>query len=134
MTISSIFQRNDADVSQTTIPNSSSDSYTDTDNINSVGEVLSPKVIPNLAVATSYSGFRILVTVNVDATTDVSETFDLLGTSDGTAWTMSQNSVQSTGGDTNVAFTIDSSGQIKYTCSGNTGFVKRTFQWLKQVL
>lgn len=128
MTISSIFQRNDADISQSTIPNTSSNSFVDTDNI------VTDKPITNLSISTSYSGFRILLTVNVDATQDVSETFDLLGTSDGTAWTMSQNSVQSTGGNTNVVFTIDSSGQIKYTSTGNTGFVKRTLQWLKQVL
>lgn len=128
MTISSIFQRNDADITQTTIPNTSSNSFVDTDNI------VTDKPITNLSISTSYSGFRILLTVNVDATQDVSETFDLLGTSDGTAWTMSQNSVQSTGGNTNVVFTIDSSGQIKYTSTGNAGFVKRTLQWLKQVL
>lgn len=128
MTISSIFQTNDANVSQTTVPTSSSNSYVDTT------EIRTDYPIPNLAIPNSYSGFRILMTVNVDATVDVSETFDLLGTSDGGNWTMSQNSVQSTGGNTNISFTIDSSGQIKYTSTGNTGFVKRTLQWLKQVL
>lgn len=128
MTISSIFQTNDANVSQTTVPNTSSNSFIDTTNI------VTDQPITGLAISTAYSGFRILMTVNVDATVDVSETFDLLGTSDGTNWTMSQNSVQSTGGNTNVTFTIDSSGQIKYTSTGNTGFVKRTLQWLKQVL
>lgn len=128
MTISSIFQTNDANVSQTTVPNTSSNSQVDT------VDVLVDQPITGLAISTSYSGFRILLTVNVDATTDVSETFDLLGTSDGTNWTMSQNSVQSTGGNTNVTFTIDSSGQIKYTSTTTPGFVKRTLQWLKQVL
>ena len=128
MTISSIFQTNDANVSQTTVPNTSSNSYVDTT------EIRTDYPIPNLSISTSYSGFRILVTVNVDATTDVSETFDLLGTSDGSSWAMSQNSVQSTGGNTNVSFTIDSSGQIKYTSTATPGFVKRTLQWLKQVL
>jgi hypothetical protein len=128
MTISSIFQTNDANISQTTVPNTSSNSQVDT------VDVLNDWPITGLAISTSYSGFRILLTVNVDATTDVSETFDLLGTSDGTAWTMSQNSVQSTGGNTNVVFTIDSSGQIKYTSTTTPGFVKRTLQWLKQVL
>ena len=128
MTISSIFQTNDANISQSNIPNTSSNSQVDT------VDVLVDQPITSLAISTSYSGFRILLTVNVDATTDVSETFDLLGTSDGTNWTMSQNSVQSTGGNTNVTFTIDSSGQIKYTSTTTPGFVKRTLQWLKQVL
>ena len=128
MTISSIFQTNDANISQSNIPNTSSNSQVDT------VDVLVDQPITSLAISTSYSGFRILLTVNVDATTDVSETFDLLGTSDGTNWTMSQNSVQSTGGNTNVTFTIDSSGQIKYTSTSTPGFVKRTLQWLKQVL
>lgn len=128
MTISSIFQTNDANISQSNIPNTSSNSQVDT------VDVLVDQPIIGLAISTSYSGFRILLTVNVDATTDVSETFDLLGTSDGTNWTMSQNSVQSTGGNTNVTFTIDSSGQIKYTSTTTPGFVKRTLQWLKQVL
>lgn len=130
MAISSIFQQNDASTTQTNIPNVSSNSYVDTT------DVRDPAFpIPNLIVPTSYSGFRILITVNVDATTDVSETFDLLGTSDGSQWAMSQNSVQSINGTTNVVFSIDPSGQISYTSTVvNPGFVKRTLQWLKQVL
>jgi len=128
MAISTIFQTNDSNVSQTTIPNTSSNSQVDT------VDVLTDRVITGLAISTSYSGFRILLTVNVDATTDTSETFDLLGTSDGSSWAMSQNSVQSVGGNTNITFSIDSSGQIKYTSTTTPGFVKRTLQWLKQVL
>jgi len=128
MTISSIFQTNDSNISQSNIPNTSSNSQVDTVN------VLTNWPITGLAISPSYSGFRILLTVNVDATTDVSETFDLLGTSDGTTWTMSQNSIQSVGGPANIVFTIDSGGQIKYTSTTTPGFVKRTLQWLKQVL
>lgn len=129
MAISSIFQQNDSTVTQTNIPNTTSNSQVD------MVDVVTDQVITNLAIPTSYSGFRILITVNVDATTDTSETFDLLGTSNGTTWSMSQNSVQNTNGSTNVIFTIDSSGQIKYTSNVvNPGFVKRTLQWLKQVL
>lgn len=128
MTISSIFQRNDADVSQTNIPNTSSDRQTDT------VDVVTDLPISGLAVPPSYSGFRILMTVSVDATVNVSETFDLLGTSDGTHWSMSQNSVQNIGGSSNVEFKIDNSGQITYTSTTTPGFVKRTLQWLKQVL
>lgn len=130
MTISSIFQTNDANVSQTTVPNTSSNSFVDTT------QLRTDYPIPGLAISTAYSGFRILLTVSVDvdSAADVSETFDLLGTSDGSNWTMSQNSVQSTGGNTNVSFTIDSSGQIKYTSTATPVIVKRTLQWLKQVL
>jgi hypothetical protein len=131
VTISSIFQTNDANVSQTTIPNTSSNSQIDS---GPAYDVIADRPISGLAISTSYSGFRILITVNVDATTDVSETFDLLGTSDGTNWTMSQNAVQSVNGSANILFTIDSSGQIKYTSTATPGFVKRTLQWLKQVL
>lgn len=130
MAISTIFQTNDSNVSQTTIPNTSSNSQVDTQ------DIVTDKVITGLAISTSYSGFRILITVNVDATTDVSETFDLLGTSNGSTWAMSQNSVQNTNGSTKVIFNIDPSGQITYTSPGpaTPGFVKRTLQWLKQVL
>ena len=128
MAISSIFQTNDATVSQSNIPNTSSNSQVDT------VDVLTDWPITGLAISPSYSGFRILLTVNVDATVDVSETFDLLGTSNGTTWTMSQNSIQSVGGPANIVFTIDSGGQIKYTSTATPGFVKRTLQWLKQVL
>lgn len=130
MTISSIFQTNDATVSQTTVPTGSTNSQVD----GSAYDVVADRPVSNLVISPSYSGFRILITVNVDATTDVSETFDLLGTSDGTTWMMSQNSVQSVGGSANIVFTIDSSGQIKYTTTTTPGFVKRTLQWLKQVL
>lgn len=131
MTISSIFQTNDANVSQTSVPSGTVNSQVDS---GSMYDVVTNRVISGLVIPPSYSGFRIMMTVNVDATTDVSETFDLLGTSDGTTWTMSQNSVQSVGGPANIAFTIDSTGQIKYTSTATPGFVKRTLQWLKQVL
>lgn len=128
MTISSIFQTNDAGVSQTTTPSTSSDIQIDTT------DVVVDLPVTRLAIAVSYSGFRILVTVVVDATADISETFDLLGTSNGAAWTMSQNSVQSSGGSSNVDFKITPAGQITYTSTSTPGFVKRTIQWTKQIL
>lgn len=128
MSFSSIFQRNDETVSQTTVPSTSSNSQVDT------VDVVTDQPITGLLIPSGYSGFRILLTVNIDATTDRSETFDLLGTYDGTTWSMSQNSVQNANS-TNIIFTIDSIGQIKYTSTpAIPGFVKRTLQWVKQVL
>ena len=131
MTISSIFQRNDADTAQLSIPSTSSNSQVDT------GQVLTNQPITGLLIPLNYSGFRILLTVNVDATNDTSETFDLLGTCNGTTWSMSQNSVQNTNGVVNITFSINpTTGQIRYSSddSSTNGFVKRTLQWIVQTL
>lgn len=130
MTISSIFQTNDSGATQVNPAEDDGDTWTDYTDERPV-----PTSILNFKIGNIYTAFRILVVVNVYATQNVSETFDLLGTYDGTNWTMSQNSVQSTGGNTNVVFTIDSSGQIKYTSTPAIGgFTKRIFKWIKRTL
>lgn len=130
MTISSVFQKNTAPVTAAT-PGTTSNSQTDS---GAALDVVTNRNVTGLNISVVYTGFRALVTVMVDATTDVSESFDLLGTSDGTQWVMSQNSVQSVNGPANITFSIDSSGQIKYTTTSTPGFSKRVLRWVIQVI
>ena len=129
MAISSIFQQNSDFYTQGGSAEDSGDTWTDTTDIRSNFPIL------NFKVGNIYTAFRIIVVVNVYATPNVSETFDLLGTYDGTHWTMSQNSVQSINGTSNVVFSIDNLGQISYTSTpAFTDFSKRVFKWLKRTL
>ena len=129
MTISSIFQQNSSAYNQGNPAEDSGDTWTDTTDVRSEFSIL------NFKVSNIYTAFRIIVVVNVYATPNVSETFDLLGTYDGVNWAMSQNSVQSINGTSNVVFSIDNLGQISYTSTpAFTGFSKRVFKWLKRTL
>lgn len=130
MTISSIFESNGPLItsggsSEETV----GDTWTDT-----VNEVTVPRPVLNFTVSNLFTAFRAIIVVNVHATQNISETFDLLGTFDGTNWAMSQNSAQSLGNNTNVVFSIDTSGtvgQIKYTSTpAVSGFNERVFKWL----
>lgn len=128
MTISSIFQTNDLGAGPVSPTEEDGDTWTDY-----INEVTVPRNVLNLKISDLYTAFRIMLVVNVEATQNVSETFDLLGTYDGTNWSMNQNSVQNIGGNVNVNFSIDSTGQIKYTSTpAVTGFSKRIFKWVKK--
>ena len=71
--------------------------------------------------------FEIDLTINVVATTNLSELVKLSGISNPTTgWSL--NSLSITGDDTGVSFTIDA-GQIKYTSSSYTGFTSIIFSW-----
>jgi len=132
MTISSTFQRNDATQTQNTQPTSSVSIQID---LGSALDVVTDRPISAITLPPSnYKGFRILITVNVEATVNVSEAFDFLGTSNGFTWNMSQNSTQSQSGAANISFDIDSNGVIKYTTTSTPGFTKRTLQWILQAL
>lgn len=135
MTISSIFQRNDATQDQNAQPTPSPVNQNFQVDVGSGLDTVTDRPITALLLPPgNYSGFRILITVNVDASTDVSEAFDFLGTSNGSTWGMSQNSAQSQSGAANISFIIDSTGVIKYTTTSTPGFVKRTLQWVLQTL
>jgi len=73
-------------------------------------------LFPNAVVR----GFTALVTVEIDATTDLFEEFTLNGIQRGASWGMS---IESQGDDSGVVFSITSSGQIQYTSDNYTGFV-----------
>lgn len=130
MTISSIFQTNDLGAGLVSPTEEDGDTWTD--DVNEV-PVNAPRNVLNLKISNIYTAFRIMLVVNVEAAQNVSETFDLLGTYDGTNWSMTQNSVQNIGGSVNVNLYIDSTGQIKYSSTPMvTGFSKRIFKWVKK--
>lgn len=65
-------------------------------------------------------GFNALVTVEIDATTSKFEQFILNGIQKSGSWDMS---IESTGDDSGVVFSITNSGQVQYTSTNNSGFV-----------
>lgn len=64
--------------------------------------------------------FEALVSVEIDATTDLYEVYKLNGIQKGASWDMS---VESTGDNSQVNFTITSAGQVQYTSGNLAGFV-----------
>ena len=64
-------------------------------------------------------GFTALVTVEIDATSDLYEQFTLNGIQKASGWNMS---VESVGDNTGVVFSISSLGQVVYTSSNLSGF------------
>jgi len=63
--------------------------------------------------------FEALVSVEIDATADLYEVFKLNGIQKGSGWDMS---VESTGDNSQVAFSITAAGQIQYTSGNVAGF------------
>lgn len=128
MPISSIFQGNYQNVPSNT-PSSEGEvvnSYEDTIDVRTNHD------IPSLAFAALLKGFRAIITVNVDAedpNPNLSETFEILGTNDGTSWSISQNSIANTNGAANITFDITSAGQMRYSSTSTTDFAKRTLVW-----
>jgi hypothetical protein len=64
-------------------------------------------------------GFKALVSVTVDATTPLYESFEILGVNKGSSF---DYAISSTGDDTLITFTVDSSGQVQYTSPSYVGF------------
>ena len=83
----------------------------------------------NVVAATNVTGFafanatvrsfKALVSVYVDATTDLYETFELQGIQKGASWDLAISAV---GDDSQVVFTITNAGQIQYTSGNYAGF------------
>lgn len=87
----------------------------------------SPANVTGFAFANaSVRSFDALASVSIDATSDVFETFKLLGVQRGSDWSLS---VESTGDDSGVAFSITNAGQIQYTSSSYAGFVSGTIKF-----
>jgi hypothetical protein len=63
--------------------------------------------------------FKALVSVYIDATTDLFEAFDITGIQKGSGWALQYSSV---GDNSGIVFTINASGQILYVSSNITGF------------
>lgn len=92
----------------------------------------SPANVTGLAFANgSVRSFKALVSVSIDATTDLFEAFELHGIQLGPLWTMTVSSV---GDESGVQFDINTSGQVTYTSSNISGFVSNTIKYRAQVL
>lgn len=63
--------------------------------------------------------FKVLVSIYIDATSDLFETFELLGIQKGASWDMAQSA---TGDSSLIAFSITNAGQIQYVSGNYTGF------------
>jgi len=63
--------------------------------------------------------FKAHVSIEVDATADLYEVYEIMGIQKGASWEMSQ---VSTGDDSLVLFTITSAGQVQYTSADYAGF------------
>lgn len=87
-----------------------------------------PANVTGLAFANAVvRSFKALVSVEIDATTDSFEAFELLGIQKGSGWDMT---VSSTGDDSGVVFSITSAGQIQYTSTNNAGFVAGAIKFI----
>jgi hypothetical protein len=80
----------------------------------------SPANVTGLAFSGAVRSFEALVSVEIDAASDLFEVFKLYGIRRGADWQMS---VESTGDNSLVAFTITSGGQVTYTSGNYATFV-----------
>lgn len=90
----------------------------------------------NQAVAANVTGlafanatvrsFKALVSVSIDATSDLFEVFELLGVQKGSSWDLAQSA---TGDDSGLVFSITNAGQIQYTSTNISGFVSNTVKF-----
>lgn len=86
-----------------------------------------PANVTGLAFANAtVRSFKALVSVLVDATADLYESFEILGIQKGSSWEIA---VSSTGDDSQVAFSITNAGQIQYTSGTYAGFSSMTVKF-----
>lgn len=77
--------------------------------------------ITGLAFSNSVvRSFKVLMSIQVDATVDLWEAVELIGINKGGVFDMAQSGAGDT---TGVVLSITSGGQVQYTCSNYTGFV-----------
>lgn len=89
--------------------------------------VAAPANVTGLAFANGVvRSFQALVSVYVDASSDLFENYELNGIQRGTDWTMS---IESEGDDSGLAFTITTAGQIQYTSGNAAGFSAGTIKF-----
>jgi hypothetical protein len=70
--------------------------------------------------------FKALVSVAIDATADLFESFELQAIQKGSAWDMSVTAV---GDDSGLVFSITTGGQVQYTSTNVAGFVSNTVKF-----
>lgn len=98
----------------------------------SSNNVASPTNVTGFSFANAtVRGFDAIVTVFIDATSDLFEEFKLQGIQKGSLWEMSTSS---TGDDSGVTFSITTSGQIQYTSTNVAGFTAGTIKFRAQTL
>lgn len=89
--------------------------------------VVSPADVTGfLFSAASVRSFNALVSVEIDATSDLFEQFTLNGINKGGSFEMSQESVGDSSG---VVFSITSGGQVQYVSDNSSGFVTNTIRF-----
>jgi hypothetical protein len=89
--------------------------------------VVSPANVTGLAFANgSVRAFSALVSVSIDATSDLFEEFHLQGIQKSASWNMSVDSV---GDNSGITFSITSAGQVQYTSGTVPGFVSNTIKF-----
>lgn len=71
-------------------------------------------------------GFDSFVTIVIDATTDLYEFVKIQGIQKGATWDIS---IERTGDESGVNFSITNSGQIQYTSNNYSGFVSATIKF-----
>jgi hypothetical protein len=76
--------------------------------------------------AGAVRGFKALVTVEIDATADLFEAFELVGINKGGSFDMAISSV---GDDSSITLSITAAGQVQYTSGTAAGFVSNTIKF-----
>lgn len=80
----------------------------------------SPADVTGLAFANAtVRSFKVLVSVTIDATSGLFESFELLGIQKGASWDMAQSA---TGDSSQIVFSITNAGQIQYVSGNYAGF------------
>lgn len=74
----------------------------------------------------SVKGFKAFVNVQVDATTDAFESFEILGVQKASSWELA---ISSTGDDSQVGFSITTGGQMQFTSADYPGFASLTIRF-----
>jgi len=83
--------------------------------------------VTGLAFASvSVRSFKALISVEIDATADLYESFEILGVNKGSSFDITVSSV---GDDSGIVFSITNAGQIQYTSTNVTGFVSNTIRF-----
>lgn len=78
----------------------------------------------------SVRSFEALVSVSIDATSDLYAQFKIFGIQKSSSWEITTSYV---GDDTGIVFTITNAGQIQYTSTNITGFTSNAMRFRAQV-
>jgi hypothetical protein len=88
--------------------------------------------VTGLAFTSDVRGFRALLTVTIDATTDLFQTLELIGIRKGSTWSIA--SLGAVGDVIDVSFNITNGGQVTYTSSTYSGFTSLTLKFRAEAL